>query len=234
MRRFFARVDGGRALLNREDAHHLVFSLRAEVGEEIEIVDNGKVYAGRIVSLDPFEVSVDGESLPSRELSGRLTILFSPLKNGREEFVLQKGTELGVTRFVPYVSSRTVVRPSGESSKRKVERYRAIVKEASSQSRRDVVPEVSEIMDFDKAVSSLKGDRYFGDEELAIGGTFLDFADSLDAAYLTGPEGGIAPNERKLLLENGWKGVSLGRRILRSETSAVLAAALFMSKEEGR
>ncbi len=234
MKRFYARVEDGRAILSKEDSSHLLFSLRAEVGEELEIVDDGLPYEARIVSLSPLEIAVSSLKEERREPTGRLAIFFSPLKNGREEFVLQKGTELGATSFHPYLGERTVVRPGGESAKRKLERYLHIVREAASQCRRELLPSVHEILPLHLALEGAKGKKLYGDEDVSLSGSFL--FDEIDdpMSFLVGPEGGISKRERELLREKGWMPVSLGRRILRSETAAVFAAAAFLVKEEGR
>lgn len=234
MRRFFAPVEDGRALLKEEDARHLLFSLRAEAGEELEIVDRGRLFEARIASTSPLEIVVTGEKKDRRDPIGRLSLIFSPLKNGREEFILQKGTELGASLFIPYIGERTVVRPSGDSAARKLERYRAIVKEASSQCRRESVPEVLPIAPFSKAVMEGSGKRLFADEELSLTGGFALEAMEEETTCFVGPEGGIAPKERKALIEAGFAGVSLGKRILRSETAAVAFAAFFLAREEGK
>lgn len=234
MRRFFAAVKDGRALLKEEDARHLLFSLRAEEGEELEIVDGGVLYEARIASTSPLEIAVTGEKKDRRDPTGKLALIFSPLKNGREEFILQKGTELGASLFIPYIGERTVVRPSGESALRKAERYRAIVKEASSQCRRESVPEVLPIAPFGQAILQGGGKRLFADEELSLTGGFALQTMEEETTCFVGPEGGIAPKERKALIEAGFAGVSLGKRILRSETAAVTFAAFFLAREEGK
>ncbi len=234
MRRFFAPVVDGRARLSEEDARHLLFSLRAEVGEELEIVDGTSLFEARVVSLSPLEIAVGAVKAARRDPVGKLALIFSPLKNGREEFILQKGTELGASLFIPYLGERTVVRPSGDSAKRKEERYRSIVKEASSQCRRESIPEVLPILPFAKAIALGNGKRLFADEELSLSGPFALEAMEREVTCFVGPEGGIAISERKALIEAGFAGVSLGKRILRSETSAVLFAAFFLAAEETR
>lgn len=232
MRRFFAKIEGEEAFLSPSDERHLLTSLRGEVGEEIEIVEGGKAYKARIASRSPLRIAVDGPLSFSREPKGRLSLLFSPLKNGREELIIQKGTELGASSFFPYVSSRTVVRPEGDSARRKLERYRLIAKEASEQCRREIVPEVHEIMPFKKAIALAGGKRVYADEKLAEKGGFIADLLTGECSFLAGPEGGISDEERQMLSEEGYVPVSLGPRILRSETAFLLAASAFLLEEE--
>ena len=90
--------------------HHIKDVMRVKVGFEFEAVNNGEIFKARVISLNPFEVKIVEEIKENRELKGHLTLAFSLLKGGHDELILQKGTELGVYAFVPYISSRTIVR----------------------------------------------------------------------------------------------------------------------------
>lgn len=213
-------------------AHQLRNVLRLAPGSTIILLDDsGASFPTRIEVLDERQAAglvLDRVQVGS-EPCVELTLYQCALKRDRFEWVLQKGVELGVRRFVPVVSSRTVVRPSSRLLD-KYDRWRAIVREAAEQSGRGRLPVLSEPLTWDQAVNQGGGLRLMPWEEAGSCASGVDFgaADVRTASLLIGPEGGISAEEARAAIDDGWKPVSLGPRVLRAETAAIAAVAVVM------
>lgn len=214
-------------------SHQLRNVLRLKQGSVITLLDgNGAAYPTRIESLRPGGAT--GLVLAKEPVQGEpaieLTLYQCVLKRERFEWVLQKGTELGVSRFVPVISSRTVVQPAARLLP-KYERWRAIVREAAEQSRRGRLPVLGDPMHWEEALDQGGGVRLFAWEEAGENSSGLRRAvrDADEVALLVGPEGGISVQEAASANRKGWLPVSLGPRILRAETAALAAATVVMT-----
>jgi 16S rRNA (uracil1498-N3)-methyltransferase len=144
--------------------------------------------------------------------------------------VLEKGTELGVAAFVPVLSSRSLIRPS-EASSARLERWRRVVVEAAEQSGRCRLPEISPPLTFAEACASAAGLRILpweGETEASLSDVLAGEKKRDAVSLFIGPEGGFPPEEVELARQQGVRTVSLGRRILRAETAAIVAAALIL------
>ncbi|MCH3910189.1 MAG: 16S rRNA (uracil(1498)-N(3))-methyltransferase [Bacilli bacterium] len=239
MQRYFATIVGDKALLSNNDAHHLVDVMRAEVGENIEVADGGNVYQCVVASLDPLTINVVEEKKRECELPVSLLLGFALLKHGNDEMVYEKGTELGVSSFYPYVSSRTIVRPNGLSDKeKKYQRSEKIVKGACEQSKRSRLPEIHHIHSFTKILDVEADLKLFAyenksDDVASLREALKDVKPGMKVLILIGPEGGFTPIEAEMAEEKGFRFVSLGRRILRAETASIYAASVFSYEVEG-
>ena len=152
----------------------------------------------------------------------QLTLYQALIKPAHFEYVLQKGTELGVSRFVPFVAERSVT--TGE----KLTRWKAIVVEAAEQSGRRTVPEISSVLSFDQALveATREGVPFMpweGCDRPRLGSVHRH---ARHLTLIVGPEGGLSEAEVKAARARGVVTVSLGQRILRSETAAIVAATL--------
>ena len=203
---------------DEEDRHHLSHALRLRPGEEVTASDGtGRWRRCRFTSGGALEP--DGPILYDEPLAPTVAIGFVVTKGGRPEWVVQKLTELGVDRILPLSSSRSVVRWDPSRAERNVERLRRIAREAAMQSRRNHLPQVSDLVSFaDVAVA--------GTALAEVGGK----APSLEhPLVLVGPEGGWDHSE----LASGLPLVGLGPNVLRSETAAVTAGALLCALRVG-
>ena len=217
-------------------ARQLARVLRLHTGAEIHLLDNrGACFLTRIETLDDRRGT--GTVLAAEEMGGepaaRLTLYQCSLKADKFEWVLQKGTELGVAGFVPVVSTRSVVRPVTALAK-KMDRWQAIIREAAEQAGRARLPTLHAPLTFDQAVGHATGQRFLPWEEAdnrAPGLGDLVARTRPDAlALLVGPEGGIAPEEATLAMRHGWQPVTLGPRILRAETAALAAVTIALDR----
>ena len=213
-------------------SHQLRRVLRLGAGSVITLLDGcGAAFPTRIelLAADQATGIVLGREPALGEPSVELSLYQCVPKGDRFAWILQKGTEIGVSRFAPVISSRTVVRPA-ERLLPKYERWRAIVREAAEQSRRGRLPVVEEPLRWAGALERVRGLGLFAWEEADANSANWQAraADSAAVSLLVGPEGGITKEEAAAAQVMGWLPVSLGPRVLRSETAAIAAAALVM------
>jgi 16S rRNA (uracil1498-N3)-methyltransferase len=232
-RRFFVDgIRGGRAVLSGGEAHHLGRVLRAETGRQYEISDGRSVYLAEIEMVGKEEISFRVlEELPAQTPPLALTLFIALMKFDRFEWALEKATELGAARIVPIETARCE-KGLEQAAKKRLERWRKIVRESSQQSRRAQIPEVSEAARIEDALAATGAHRYFldesgGDPLLAAFGP--ERAPGEPVLLAIGPEGGWTEAERELAVSLGWKRATLGPLILRAETAVAAAAAIAMS-----
>jgi 16S rRNA (uracil1498-N3)-methyltransferase len=230
-RRFFVdRIHDSRAELIGDDARHLARVLRAEPGQRYEISDNQRAYLAEISAATSRSVTFRIlEPLPPPPPAPEITLCASLFKFDRFEWLIEKVTELGVSRLVPVNAERTEKGLATAAAKR-IDRWRKIARESSQQSRRVRMPEISSVVPFAGAIADPFSYRFVLDEQPGAPPLMpsippLAAADNL--AILTGPEGGWTDGERSLALVAGWRRVSLGANILRAETAAIAALAIF-------
>ncbi len=209
------------------DARHLARALRCRVGERLTVIAGGVEYALRITVVTPD--AVEGAVLESRAATGepwlQLTVLQALVRSQDFETVVEYGTELGVSHFVPVVTARSVPRWSARSAAGKVARWQAIAKGAAELSRRGRIPTISEPKSLEGALTSAPAPVIFldtgGAPPLASMGVPGD-----TATLCVGPEGGFSEEERALAARLGAQPVTLGPRTLRSRIAAIIAATL--------
>ena len=230
--------------INLEEIHHqLHVVLRLQPGVQLILLDGqGRAFQVELVTLTRKAASgrVLAEVPCSAEPTAQLTLYQCTLKADKFEWVLQKGTELGVTRFVPVISQRSIVRPTAAVLK-KYERWQAILREAAEQCGRGRLPELAPPLDWREAIQQAQGVRLLPWEEqnttaitikAAVTQAEIDtnpkskIQNPKSVALLIGPEGGIAHEEASAAQAQGWQLISLGPRILRAETAALTSIVL--------
>ena len=230
MQRYFAKlIDTEHVKLEPEDEHHLLHVMRMRQGDEIEVVADGVLYLCNIGSTNPLTIYVVHEIETDVELNVDVTLLFALTKGDRTDLVVQKATELGVKRIALIQSERTVVRYEEKDIAKKCARYQKIMKEASEQSHRLIVPEMMGIFNLKKLPKEVFSDlNYVGYEKDAsdVNGMFANFDKKKSITILIGPEGGFSEEEINNLVEQGFIRTSLGKRILRAETAAMYALSV--------
>ncbi len=175
------------------------------------------------------ELTVLEKRQTNREPSKQLIIYQSLLKKDNFEWVLQKGTELGVQSFVPIVTHNSIVRKITDT---KLKRYQKILTEATEQCGGKQPPALHQLLTFEQAITKSAGQD--GQKIIAwegeSGNNLTKKIHSGQPCYhlFIGPEGGFSPEEIKLAANNGFTAVSLGKRILRAETAAIAAASLIL------
>ena len=241
MHRFFADESGivnGEARLNAEDSRHALRVLRLEVGDEVELVMEPTHYLAGIAEIQDgiVTVAIRGELRPT-EAKTRVTLYQGLPKADKMELIAQKTTELGVYAIQPVAMERCVVKIEGKDAGKKAERWQKIAREAVKQCARTAVPEVFEprkLTQLEKELTQL--DVLIVPWEEARDGSVRDAlasyegCEELSVGILIGPEGGISQREAQWLAENAKaKLVTLGPRILRTETAALTALTMVMA-----
>jgi 16S rRNA (uracil1498-N3)-methyltransferase len=230
-RRFFVdEVRNGRAEISGDDARHLTRVLRVEAGQRYEISDNRNVYLAEIEGARKEHVAFRTlEKLPAPEPTVRLVLCAALIKFDRFEWMIEKATELGVSEIVPVETIRS--EPGLErAAHKRVERWRRIALEASQQSRRAFLPEVSEPEPLRDTLVREATYKFALDENPAarvLNAALPASRDPQDTvAMLIGPEGGWTDEERSEFTAAAWTPASLGPLILRAETAALAALAI--------
>ncbi len=229
-RRFFVdRIHDNRAELTGDDARHLARVLRAEPGQRYEISDNQRAYLAEIAAITGQRVTFAiVEALPAPPPAPEIILYAALIKFDRFEWLIEKATELGVSRVLPVNAERTEKGLASAATKR-IERWRKIARESSQQSRRLRMPDIAPVEPFaDAIITTTVPYRFFLDEQPGAPPLLASLLASRleSAAILTGPEGGWTDRERVAALNAGWKAVSLGANILRAESAAIAAIAL--------
>lgn len=200
--------------------------------------DSGWEYVAELRSVQPAQVAgiLVERCRSAAEPRLHVRLYQGLLKGEKMDWVLQKGTEVGVSGFVPLVTERTVPRLEADAAGHRLARWRAIVREAAEQSRRGKLPLLEAPIPFADACAQKAGPAYLLWEEEEVVGlrqalTSLDAgspAGSGSVSLFVGPEGGFTREEAVLASRHGVQPVSLGRRVLRAETAGVIAAALVL------
>lgn len=240
MHRFFAAaIQGGRARLDGEEAGHLCRVLRLGPGDEVIACDGaGQDYLARVLQADPKQALLDliAPIDNAAEPRVRVTLYQGLPKAGKLETVIQKATELGAARVVPIQAARSVVKVQPDRQGDRVARYQRVAFEACKQCGRARTPEVTAPMSFAQAEGRLREHDLLllPWEQAREGSLYAALAAAREAGtvgdvgLVIGPEGGLAPEEVVRLEQLGAKTVTLGARILRTETAAVAALACVM------
>lgn len=161
------------------------------------------------------------------ELEIDITAIVALIKNDKFDFCVQKLTELGVNRIVPYIARRSVVKPGKGNNK--LDRIKKIAREASEQSHRNKIPEICDYAtykDLEKYKSELNLLAYEKETK-----TISDLKKYKSITYIIGPEGGFEPGEVEDIISLGFDSISLGKRILRAETAAIFLASVIAGNE---
>ena len=238
MHRFYAASENcvdSVVSLPEEDARHACTVLRMKPGQQAEIIlDNGSRWSAEMLSVSPKDVRLRLlSSLPSTEPSVFVTLYQGLPKSDKMDLIMQKAVELGVSRIVPVLMERCVSRPDPKDSARKLERWRKIVREAGKQSGRCLIPRVSEILTLKQvladpdlpAVNIVPWENADGNGPLSFSKTHPGLS---SVGVMIGPEGGIDQSEISLLEASGFIPVTLGKRILRTETAGLAAVSAIM------
>ena len=197
--------------------------------------DTGMEYVVRLENVDMYGVSgaVIRRYASRTEPSVAITLYQCILKADRFEYVLQKGTEIGITSFVPVICQRTVA--TNRPSPARYKRWRQIITEAAEQSHRGRIPVLREAMDFDSCCAQAEGTSLIPWEDGSAAGlksrlgVWTSGGDSLPSVNIfIGPKGGFTGDEVDTAGANGLIPVTLGKRILRAETAGLVVASAIL------
>ncbi len=214
--------------ISAEDARHIARALRMRPGELIEVVLAGQAYQAELLAVSAETVTARlGRQLPDSESPLEIYLYQALPKGDKMELIVQKATELGVKEVVPLLSDRVVVKWKDSSGGQRLRRWQRIAEEAAKQSRRLVVPTIRKPMSLEQL--PVRTDRLrLVAWELSAQPLADLLAERQPSAVdlVVGPEGGLSEDEVEHLGELGFHGVSLGPRILRTETAALVLLAV--------
>ncbi len=222
MDRFFVEkknvnLENNTCIIEGEDVKHISKVLRCRVGEELEICDNdNNEYICEITNIDKSQVNLNILKRVDikRESDLKIKVYQGLPKGPKMEMILQKLTEVGVDEIILVQTKRTVVKVDDKKEDKKIERWERIIYEAAKQSKRGKIPKLRGVLSFKEALADMK-ENDFNIAPYNIG-------------IFVGPEGGFEDTEINAIEEIGGQSVSLGPRILRTETASLVASSIVL------
>ena len=235
MPRFFVEpenVKNNIITLYGDDAGHISRVLRSKSGEMLTVCDGtGNDYEAEIIEISEKEVKLEIKEthFTESESAVKITLYQGLPKGDKMELIIQKCVELGVYKIVPVNTERCIVKLDKNKERKKIDRWQKISESAAKQSGRGIVPEIGQVMSFKEAVKeavTLSGAMipYELEQERGLK-VFLDNFKGETMGIFIGPEGGFAADEIQTALDAGILPVTLGKRILRTETAGMTAIA---------
>ena len=232
------QIQGREILIQGSDVNHIRNVLRMRVGEELSVSNgvDGREYrchiaefAEDVIRCELRFIKEEGTELPSR-----IYLLQGLPKADKMELIIQKAVELGAYQIVPVATRRSVVKLDVKKAASKVSRWQAIAEAAAKQSRRGIIPQVQQVMDWKQALDYVKElpVRLIPYELAEDMGRTRDILERLepgqDIAVFIGPEGGFEEEEIAGAMETGVIPITLGKRILRTETAGMTVLSWLM------
>lgn len=224
-------------IIDGSDVNHIKNVLRLRCGEHILVSNgNGMDYECSIVEIDTDTVTAKVLDVfkNAAELPVNITLFQGMPKQDKLELIIQKSVELGVREIVPVITKRSVVKIDEKKAGKKIERYNSIAESAGKQSGRGIIPEVKEFMTFKQAIEYAKTLEmniipYEEAEGMAYSREVIkDIKNHKSLGIFIGPEGGFAKEEVELAMSMGAKCITLGNRILRTETAGLAVLSIIM------
>ncbi len=244
MSKFFVKenqINNDKIHILGEDVNHIANVLRMKKEDEVQICnqETGENYITKIISFskDKIECEIVKKIIETVESNVDITLFQGIPKFDKMELIIQKNTEVGVKKIVPVLMERTVVKLDEKTANKKIERWQKIAEVAAKQSMRDIIPEIENIIklqditkqDYDEVLVAYENEeKNMLKQELKK----LQGKDRYKIAIVIGPEGGISEKEIEILKNMGASFVSLGKRILRTETAGIVMSGNIMYELE--
>jgi 16S rRNA (uracil1498-N3)-methyltransferase len=229
---------GDEIVIAGEEAHHIIRVLRLGPGHSVSISDGKSVESlGVISDIDIRDTKIKIRILDqnkSKETKPFITLLQALPKGEKFDWIIQKSTGLGVSKIIPVITQRTIVNILPSKLERRMERWNKIAIEAAKQSLRMDIPQIGELSTFDASLREVEKHHlsiipWEQEKELSIRKALKSIDGTVTkVAVFIGPEGGFSPEEVKKAKEMGAVSVSLGPRILRTETAAIAVCSILM------
>ena len=234
------QINGENAYIEGSDVNHIANVLRMKPGEELLISVKGDWdFLCKIDDIETERVNLKVlESMEQRELPVNITLLQGIPKSDKLEMIIQKAVELGVSEIIPVKTKRVVVKIEEKKQVSKVNRWNAIAESAAKQSKRSIIPKVSEPMSIDNALEIVKdfGVKLIPYENADGIDKTRKILDNMDKtkniAVFIGPEGGFEESEVERIKNSGFEVITLGKRILRTETAGLALLSNIMIRLE--
>lgn len=245
MQHFFVtpdQVKGDLIFIEGSDVNHMKNVLRMRIGEEVTISDgNNRQYLCEIKDYEQEEavLHIVEETSTDTELPSEIYLFQGLPKQDKMELIVQKCVELGCFSVIPVATKRCVVKLDDKKAKKKIERWQQIAESAAKQAGRGVIPEVQDVMSFKEALKYAKNlDVVLIPYELAEGmketkQIISEIRPGQSVGIFIGPEGGFEKEEVVTAISEGAKAITLGKRILRTETAGLTTLSVLMFHLEG-
>jgi 16S rRNA (uracil1498-N3)-methyltransferase len=226
-------IQGETVTITGDDVKHIVRVLRMEKGEEVIVCDGvGHAYRVELTELRSDQVAgrIVEHLKDQVEARVKITLAQGLPKGDKMDLIVQKGTEVGISRFIPLEMARCIVQYDQKKEQKRRERWQKIAKEAAEQAHRTLIPSVADGMTFTQLMNNLDGFDlvivpYEGEKVRGLRDVLQERPDVKHVCVVIGPEGGISDLEIETALAAGAVPVTLGPRILRTETAGLVAAA---------
>ena len=226
-----AAKQGNSYIISGSDYNHIVNVLRMKQGDEFLVSCEGKsdLCALDVIDTESVFAKITEENYRSTELPVKIYLFQGLPKADKMELIIQKCTELGVYSVIPTEMKNCVVKLEDKKKKSKVSRWQTIAESAAKQSKRNIIPEIGDVLSFSQALSEMKNldlmlIPYENERGMAATKEALDkIKNGMSVGILIGPEGGFDEKEIAMAQQAGGLVISLGSRILRTETAAITA-----------
>ncbi len=240
MTRFFVPTDqihDNTVILKGEDRHHLLNVLRQGPGAEITVLNGkGQEYQVKVITITSDEVIGEIIKQVERQTEPKIKIVLvqSLPKGDKFEFILQKNTELGVSVYQPVISERSTIRLDDGGARKKEERWRKIIREAAEQSGRQIIPELRPVRSWNQFLKErdfpgLLLIPWEGEKEHSLKQVLNEQKEAPEnITVVIGSEGGFSQKEVEQAVQVGAIPVTLGPRILRTETAGLVVASTIL------
>ncbi|MDD2497638.1 MAG: 16S rRNA (uracil(1498)-N(3))-methyltransferase [Desulfitobacteriaceae bacterium] len=239
MARFFVesdQVENGIITIAGTDVHHIGKVLRLKAGDLVEVADGiGNVYQAELqsVSVTSAVFKILSTQLSRSEPEVEVYLLQGLPKGEKFDFIIQKCTEIGIKKIIPITTERSIVKLTPEKGEKRLKRWQRIASEAAKQSGRGSVPEVYPVMEMGQAIEMLPPGTVIimpweGEREISLKKVLTNVKPGSSVALVIGPEGGFAQEEVVSAQKAGAQVVSLGPRILRTETAGMVTLAIVL------
>lgn len=248
MPKFFVQSDqitGNNIQILGDNVNHIHNVLRKNIGDVIQVCnkDTGENYVTKIIDLQKNYITceIEEEINKTVESNVNITIFQGVPKFDKMEQIIQKNTEIGARKIVPVMMDRTIVKLNEKDKAKKIERWRKIAEIAAKQSMRDIIPEITEPIKTKEIISyadtfDIMIVAYENEQNISLKSVLksLKHQDNYKIGIVIGPEGGISDEEIQSFMEANFSIVTLGKRILRTETAAlVMSSNIIYELEEG-
>lgn len=236
MPRFFApkeNVKGNLIYIDGQEARHILNVMRLRENDKVIVFDGtGKEYTGFIKQANPKSLIVEiiSTRAPKVDTIPEITLAQAILKKEKMDYVIEKATELGVHGIIPLVSERTIVRLQNDKAIDKLTRWKKIAIEAAKQCGRTDVPEIKDVQKFYNAIDNINNFDLtlmgcLSEDTIAFKEAVSDFKTGKIIVFI-GPEGDFTPDEILMAKDTSCKFISLGKRILKSDTAGLFVLSV--------
>lgn len=245
MNKFFVEknnIEEKNGYITGEDVKHIYKVLRLKNDDEIYInayseMDEPCEYIAKITDINKEKVTFEiiGDLNKSNEPYTKITLFQGIPKSTKFDYIVQKGTEIGIRNFVPVQTDRVI--KSNDSEFKRLDRLKKIALEAAKQSKRSIIPKLLNETSFESVIKEIKNFSLFivpyeNEENYSLKDVFSEGNKYENVGILIGPEGGFTENEIKTLKESGAKIVTLGNRILRTETAGIVTSSIILYEQD--